>query len=400
MDTTREVAARLPPAVWIIGFGIFAQGTSELMLAGLLPEFAADLRVTIPQAGGLISAFAIGMFLGAPVLAVITLRWSRRLSLLVFLCVFGGSHIVSALTGNYELLMLMRFVSGLAYAGFWTVGASAAMSLVGSGHRGRAMSVVAGGLTVATVLGLPAGTWLGQQWGWRAAFWTVSALTAIAALAVVAAVPHLRADEVPRVRTELRGMTPPRLWLSYALTAVTTTALIGTFSYLAALLTHTTRIDPTWVPLVLLGYGVGALVGITVGGRAADRMPGAILGLGLTGLLLASALLALTAAHAAPAIALVLALGLLGFCTNPALNSRYMAIAPKAPTLAVAGNISAFNVGITLGPWIGGIALAAGQDYPAIPALGAGFAAIALLLWGVDIRLQMRRPTVRVSLTN
>ncbi|GAB33371.1 MFS transporter [Gordonia otitidis] len=313
------------------------------------------------------------------------------MSLLLFLAVFVLTHVVSALTDSYGLLFAMRFVGAFAYAGFWAVGGSTAMAMAGPKRRGQAMSIVAGGLTVATVLGLPAGTWIGQHFGWRGAFWAVAILSAIAAIAVLAVVPRLRPENPPRVRDELRGMAPPRLWLSYAMTATATTALLGTFSYLSAMLLETTGLDPAWVPAVLFGYGLGALIGIAAGGRAADRIPRAILGIGFAGLLITSLLLALTAHRAEMVVALIFLLGLLGFSTNPALNSRFMTIAPKAPTLAVSGNISAFNVGITLGPWLGGLALDAGYDYPAIPAVGAAIAGIALLLWGWDLALQRHR---------
>ena len=186
-------------------------------------------------------------------------------------------------------------------------------------------------------------------------------------------------------------MRPPRLWLSYAMTAVATTALLGTFSYLAAMLLETTGINSAWMPAVLFGYGFGALIGIAVGGKAADRYPRAVLGVGFAGLLVASLLLALLAHQVIATVVLVVAVGLLGFSTNPALNSRFLAIAPTAPTLSVSGNISAFNVGITLGPWIGGLVLSAGYGYPVIPAVGAGIAAIALLLWAWDLALQRRQ---------
>ncbi|WP_069811634.1 Cmx/CmrA family chloramphenicol efflux MFS transporter [Streptomyces sp. TP-A0874] len=381
----------MPLPIWTIGFGIFAQGTSELMLAGILPEMAADLGVTIPRAGALISAFALGMLVGAPVLAVLTLRWPRRLALLVFLGAFGLTHITSALTDSYGLLFAMRFIGAFAYAGFWAVGASTAMAMAGPERRGRAMSVVAGGLTLAIVLGLPAGTWIGQHLGWRGAFWAVTVLSAIAAAAITAVIPGLRPENPPSLRAELRGLAPPRLWLSYAMTAVATTALLGTFSYLAAMLLTTTGLAPARVPAVLFGYGLGALVGITIGGSTADRFPRAILGIGFAGLVITSLLLALGAEHTAATVVLVFALGLLGFSTNPALNSRFTAIAPNAPVLAVSGNISAFNVGIALGPWLGGLALASGHDYPAIPVMGAALAGAALLLWGWDLALQKRR---------
>lgn len=302
----------LPPAIWAIAFGIFAQGTSELMLAGLLPQMAADLGVSIPQAGLLISAFALGMVAGAPVLAVLTLRWRRRFALLVFLVVFTGSHIASALAGSYGVLLAMRFIGAFAYAGFWAVGGSTAMALAGAQRRGRVMSIVTGGLTVATVLGLPAGTWIGQHLGWRGAFWMVAVLCLIAVPLVVMAVPELRPSGPAGVRRELRGLTRPRLWLSYAMTAVSKAALLGTFSYLAVMLVETAGLDVAWIPVVLLGYGMGALGGIVAGGRFADRYPRATLGVGFTGLLVTLMSIWLVARHAGAVGALVVPLGLLG----------------------------------------------------------------------------------------
>lgn len=374
----------MPTAVLIIGFAIFAQGTSELMLAGLLPELAADLSVTIPQAGLLISGFALGMLVGAPTLAILTLRWPRKRAMLAFLAIFMLAHIAGALTSDYALLFTARFISAFVYAGFWAVGGSTAMALVPADQRGRAMSVVAGGLTVATVIGLPAGTWIGHFLGWRGAFWAVAALAALAIIAVLIKMPPQRPDQIPRVRGELRGLASPRLWLSYAMTAISTAALLGTFSFLGAMLINVTGIDAGWVPAVLLTYGVGALIGMAIGGRAADTRPVGVLAVGFTGLLATSILIALTAKHPAAVVIAVLLLGLTGFGTNPALNSRVFGIAPAAPTLAVAGNTSAFNIGISIGPWLGGLALTAGLGYPSIAWIGAGLAVIALALLGIE----------------
>jgi DHA1 family chloramphenicol resistance protein-like MFS transporter len=171
------------------------------------------------------------------------------------------------------------------------------------------------------------------------------------------------------------------------MTAVSTAALLGTFSYLGAMLIDTTGLDRRWVPGVLLTYGLGALIGIALGGRAADLYPLGVLAVGFTGLLATSVLLALTEAHAIDVLILVLLLGLAGFGTNPALNSRVVGIAPAAPTLAVAGNTAAFNVGISAGPWFGGLALTAGFGYPAVAWIGAGLAAVALALVGVEAKL-------------
>ncbi|MBU8812050.1 MFS transporter [Mycolicibacterium goodii] len=381
----------MPVAIWVLGVAIFAQGTSELMLAGLLPELSADFAVSIPRAGLAVSVFALGMLVGAPILAILTLRWPRRRALLAFLGVFIAAHAVGAVTDSFPVLLSTRFVGAFVYAGFWAVGASTAMTLVSPDRRGRAMSVVAGGLTVAMVIGLPAGTWIGQQFGWRVALWAVTALTIVAAGAVLAAVPDTRSQTVIRTRDEIRGVAVPRLWLSYALTATSTAALLGTFTYLSAMLITTTGVQAGLVPLVLLGYGLGALVGMACGGHAADRWPRAVLATGFGILTVVLVLLALTVHSAAAVVALVLLLGFAGFGTNPALNSRVFGIAPEAPTLAPAGNISAFNVGISAGPWLSGLALTAGQGYPSVPWIGAGLGACALVLLAVDVWVSRAR---------
>ncbi|MEV4732492.1 Cmx/CmrA family chloramphenicol efflux MFS transporter [Saccharopolyspora sp. NPDC049426] len=376
----------MPVAIVVLGFAIFAQGTSELMIAGLLPEIASDLDVTISQAGLLVSGFALGMLIGAPVLAVVTLRWRRRIALLLFLGLFVLAHIAGALAPGYHTLLVSRFVGAFVYAGFWAVAASTAMALVPVARRGRAMSIVAGGLTVATVIGLPAGTWIGQNLGWRGTFWVVTALSAVAMIGVLAKVPDITPQNAPRVRDELRGLGVPRLWLSYAMTSVSTAALLVTFTYLAAMLVENTGMDARWVPLVLLGYGIGALAGMALGGRAADTRPIGVLAAGFTGLLLVSVLIAVLAEQVVPVVVLAVVLGFTGFGVNPALNSRVFGIAPGAPTLAAAGSTAAFNVGITVGPWLGGLALTAGYGYPAIPWIGAALASAVLVLLVVEVR--------------
>lgn len=374
----------MPIAVVIIGLAIFAQGTSELMLAGLLPDLAADLGVTVPQAGYLISGFALGMLVGAPVLAVVTLRWPRRRAMLAFLTVFVLAHLVSALTTSYAVLFAVRFVSAFVYAGFWAVGGSTAMALVSEDRRGRAMSIVAGGLTVAAVIGLPAGTWIGQYLGWRGAFWAVAVLSTLAVVAVLVGVPDLKPDRPPRVRDELRGLATPRLWLSYAMTAVSTAAQLVTFSYLSVILVDSTGLAAGWVPAVLLLYGLGTVTGMAVGGRAADTRPLGVLAAGFAGVLVTSVLLASTMRHVVPAVIAIVLLGLAGFGPNPALNSRVYGIAPMAPTLAAAGSVSSFNLGITIGPWLGGLAITAGLGYPAVAWIGAGLSVLSLALLTIE----------------
>ncbi|MFD0683304.1 Cmx/CmrA family chloramphenicol efflux MFS transporter [Actinomadura fibrosa] len=369
----------MPLAVYMLGLAIFAQGTSELMLAGLLPEMAADLGVSVPDAGLLISAFAIGMLAGAPVLAVLTLRWPHRRALLVFLALFVAMHVAGALTPGYGVLFATRVAAAFVYAGFWAVAAVAAVGRVPADARARAMGIVAGGLTIAGVVGLPAGTAIGQHLGWRAAFWTVAALSALSMVGIAATIRGGGpAGPVSRVRDELRAMAAPRLWAAYGTTALSVGAVLVTFSYLGAMLTDTTGLAERWVPAVLALYGAGSFLGIAVGGRTSDGHPARTLYAGNAGVVAVSVLLALTAGSPVPAIALVFLLGAFGFVTNPALNARVFALAGDAPTLAAATNVSAFNVGITVAPWLGGLAIGAGLGYPSTAWIGAGLGAAAI----------------------
>lgn len=368
----------MPLAVYVLGLAIFAQGTSELMLAGLLPEIAGDLDVSIPAAGLLISAFAAGMLIGAPILAVATLRWSRRAALLGFLAVFAFTHVAGALTPGYGMLLATRVVGAFVYAGFWAVAAVAAIGLAGPQSRAKAMSILAGGLTVATIVGLPAGTVIGQHLGWRAAFWVVAGLSAVAMIGVIATIPGGRSDSTPELGQELRSMANPALWLAYGTTALSTGAVLVVFSYLAPLLIDSTGLSAGWVPVVLALYGVGALAGITVGGRTADARPFTTLRVGMAGVIAASVVLALSAGTAWIAVPAVVAIGAFGFANNPAVNSRVFTVAGSAPTLAAAFNISAFNVGITAGPWLGGLAIGAGAGYASVGWIGAGLGVLAL----------------------
>ncbi|ATL31241.1 Cmx/CmrA family chloramphenicol efflux MFS transporter [Streptomyces formicae] len=397
----------MPPAVYIVGLGIFTQGTSEFMLSGLLPGMADDLGVSIPDAGLLISAFAIGMVVGAPLLAVATLGWPRRTALVSLQAAFVVAHVVGALAPGYAVLFVTRVISALAYAGYWGVAVATAVALVPASAKARAVAVVAGGLTLATIVGVPAGTLLGQVSSWRAAFWAVAAATVVSLVCTLILVPggnggrgvrsgnggrggngERGAGERPSVRAELRGMARPQLWLSYAITAFAFGAVIVTFSYLAALLTEVGGVSEGWVPAILALFGVGGLAGIVVGGRTAEASPLGTLGLGLGGLVLFSVLLALTAEVTAVVIALVLLLGFVGYVTNPALQSRVFTLAPGAPTLVGATNTAAFNVGNTVAPLLGGLTIDAGFGYASVAWVGAALAGAGVLgvLWAARLQ--------------
>ncbi|MDT9690257.1 MFS transporter [Streptomyces sp. P9(2023)] len=384
----------MPLAVYILGLGIFTQGTSEFMLSGLLPNLADDLGVSIPDAGLLISAFAIGMVVGAPLLAVATLKWPRRTALVALQAVFIAAHIVGALAPGYGLLFATRVISALAYAGFWGVAVATAVALVPANAKGKAVAVVASGLTLATIVGVPAGTVLSQFAGWRAAFWGVAVLTLVSLACSLLAIPGGKGsgEETRTVRAELRAMARPQLWLSYAVTAFSFGAVIVTFSYLASLLTDVTGLTEGWVPVLLALFGVGGLLGMVIGGRTAEAYPIRTLALGTGVLAVASVLLAVLAENTVVTVALIFVLGLAGYVTNPILQSRVFVVAPGAPTLVGATNTSAFNVGNTLAPAFGGLTISAGFGFESVAWVGAALAACGLLgtLWAGHLQYRTR----------
>ncbi|MFM9615688.1 Cmx/CmrA family chloramphenicol efflux MFS transporter [Streptomyces niveiscabiei] len=376
----------MPVLVYLLGLGTFAQGTSEFMLSGLLPPLADDLGVSLPDAGLLVSAFAAGMIVGAPLLTLATLRLPRRSALVGFQAVFVAGHVAAALVPDFGFLLAMRVVTGMAYAGFWALASVAAVSVVPAGRRGKAMSVVVSGLSLSMILGVPAGTLLAQHASWRAAFWAVAVLTALSALAVLAMLPGGRdtTTERPRLRTELRSLAVPRLWVAYTTTALTISATTAVFSYLGALLEDVTGIPESLVPLVLGLYGVGALAGLTLGGRLADRAPFAVLLTGMGTVAAVAATLALTAGTPALTIPLTVLLAAGGFATNPAVNARVFGVLGETRTLGGALNIVAFNVGIAVAPWVSGLVIETGSGLAGIGWVGAGFGMAAMVSALVD----------------
>ncbi|WKX71041.1 Cmx/CmrA family chloramphenicol efflux MFS transporter [Streptomyces sp. XD-27] len=390
----------MPVAVYVLGLSVFALGTSEFMLSGLLQPLARDMGVSIPQAGLLVSAFAIGMVVGAPLLAAATLRLPRRTTLIALLGVFGLGQVAGALAPTYAVLFASRVVSALACAGFWAVGAAVAVSLVPPTSRARAMAVMVGGLSIANIAGVPAGALLGQHAGWRAAFWAVAALSVLGLVGVAALVPRTEVptgEDRPRLRAELRIYRDPQVWLALATTALNAAAVFSLFSYLAPLLTDVAGLAESWVPTVLALFGVGALIGTALGGRIADARPFGTMYGGIAATAAVLALLALAARHAVPAVGLSLLLGVAAFTTAPALNARMFNVAGAAPTLAGATTTSAFNIGNTLGPWLGGLVIGAGWGYPAVAWTSAALAAAAIGTTALASRLHRRTEAATTS---
>nr|WP_321272395.1 MFS transporter [Alcaligenes faecalis] len=384
-----KTTGTIPSAVYLLALSLFAMGSAEFLMGGILPMIAEDLRISLPTAGTLISAFAVGALIGGPPFAILALRWPSRSALFISQVAFIAATVVSLLAQGYWAILLARFGMGLAYACFWSVAAATAVQLSPPDRRAKALSIVVSGLTVAMVLGGPAGTYISEATGWRGGFWAVIAVTVISAVAVLLALPKHTARDAkePDLVTELRAMKRPALWVAYATTMFTTAAYMGTFGYIAALLMEVSGLNAEWLPAVLILFGVGAFIGLTIGGRTADAQPRGTLVAGIIGLIVSSAIIASFAASVWATVAMVFMLGLAGFLLNPAVWGRVYVLAPDAPMLAGATNASAFQAGLTLAPLLAGIPISLGYGLASVAWVGVIIAVASLLLAGLDARL-------------
>ncbi|GAA2483634.1 MFS transporter [Streptomyces thermolineatus] len=346
----------MPLPLYLLALAVFAMGTSEFMLAGLLPDIASDLDVTVGAAGTLTSAFAVGMVVGAPLVAALARDWPRRSGLLGFVLAFAAAHAVGAVTTSFPVLFATRVVAALANAGFLAVALTAAAALVPPDRKGRALAVLLSGTTVATVAGVPGGSVLGTALGWRAAFWAVAALCLPAALGILKAVPAGRAQGEaaggPALRTELAQLTRPPLILVMLLGALVNAATFGSFTFLAPVVTDTAGLGELWISVVLVLFGAGSFAGVTVAGRLSDRRPGSVVAVGGPLLLLGWPALAVLADEPAALFALVFAQGALSFALGSTLIARVLHEAAEAPSMAGSYATAALNAGAATGPLV------------------------------------------------
>ncbi|MGW3495399.1 Cmx/CmrA family chloramphenicol efflux MFS transporter [Streptomyces sp. NPDC001020] len=346
----------MPLPLYLLAMAIFAMGTSEFMLAGLLPDIASDLDVTVGTAGMLTSAFAIGMIVGAPFMAGLARNWPRRSSLLGFVLVFLSAHAMGAVTGSFPLLLATRVVAALANAGFLAVALTTAAAMVSPDRKGRALAVLLSGTTVATIAGVPGGSVLGTLLGWRATFWAVAALCLPAAIGILSGIPTrpLRQDKAdgPALRSELAQLRRPRLLLVMLLGALVNAATFGSFTFLAPVVTDAAGLGRLWVSAVLVLFGVGSFVGVTVAGRLSDQRPGLVIATGGPLLLIGWPTLAVLAHKPVALFLLVFVQGALSFALGSTLITRVLYEAAGAPTMAGSYATAALNVGAAVGPLI------------------------------------------------
>jgi DHA1 family inner membrane transport protein len=357
-------------ALAVGGFGI---GTGEFGIMGLLPDVAGDIGVSIPVAGHVISAYALGVVVGAPVIAVLAAKLSRRTLLLALMTVFAAGNVASALAPDYGWLVVLRFLTGLPHGAYFGVASLVAAKMAQPNQRARAVGRVMLGLAVATLLGVPLATSFGQTLGWRAAFAAVGAIGALAILLIWRFVPADAPDADASPFRELGALRRLQVWLTLGIGAVGSGGMFAVFSYITPTLVNVAGIREALVPFVLCVFGTGMIIGNIAGSRLADRALLPTIG----GLLVWNAtvlgLLVFTAGHAWLAVINVLLIGT-GFAVVPGLQTRLMDVAADAQTLAAALNHSAFNVANALGAWTGGLAIAAGYGWTSTGWVGTLFA--------------------------
>ncbi|WP_392543543.1 MFS transporter [Oryzobacter telluris] len=385
---SRPRHATLATVALILG-GV-AIGTTEFVTMGLLPEIAAGVSVDIPAAGHTISAYAAGVVLGAPLLAVLGATWPRKALLVGLMAAFTVGNVLSALAPSYETLVAARFVAGLPHGAFFGVAALVAVDLAERGQAGRAVGRVMLGIPIANVLGVPGATWLGQNLGWRTAFWLV-AVIGVATVALVAyAVPHLARDHTKTVRNELSALTSLQVWLTLGVGAVGFGGMFAMYSYIAPTVTDVTGLPASAVPLFLLVFGASGFVGNLVAGRMGDWSVIRSVVIGMGGLGVSLALFALVAQWVVPALVVLALTSVLASVLVINLQLRLMQVAGTAQTLAAASNHAALNLANALGAWVGGVVIGAGYGYTAPSWVGVGLAALGLLILGASLLVHRR----------
>ncbi len=389
-STARAPRTPLPPIVWLLALGTFLMCTTEFLIAGLLAQMADDFGVRPSQAGLLITAFAIGMIVGAPLMAVATLRLPKRATLVLALAIFAAGHVVAALSDSFGLLLVARVLTAVVTGAFWSVASVVAARAAGPEASSRALGMMGSGVALATVLGVPLGSLVGDHLGWRGAFWALAVLAVFAAVVIGRCTPADEAGRTVSVRKELAALRSTRLWLVLGATVLVMGGCMGAFSYISPLLTERSGVALGLVPLVFVCFGVGSMIGTNGVGRFADRRPIATF---VACALAAALVLALLIPLSATPVTAVLVITLLGVVTMaipPVATGLTVRLAGSAPTLAAAFAVAAFNGGIAAGSSIGGWTLdtALGVTGPAT----VGVAMVALGLVPLIALARLRQP--------
>lgn len=377
-----------------LALGSFGIGTNEFVAMGLLPEIAGGLRISEPTAGHVISAYALGVVVGAPVLAAVTAKFNRKIVLMSLMALFAMGNVATVLAPNYAVLIGARFLAGLPHGAYFGVAALVAARLLGPERRAKAVAQVMTGLTVATVVGVPMASWLGQLLGWRSAFALVVAIGLLTLVAIFFWLPEVGGGHATSTRTELGALRRPQVWLALLIGMVGFGGMFAVYTYIATTLTDVSGVSRSWMPLGLMVFGIGMVVGNFAGGRMADRSVVRGLYISMVALAVVLAIFVAAAHNAFTAMVVLFGIGASGAAIAPALQTRLMDVAAEAQTLAAALNHSALNIANAAGAWIGGLVIAAGYGYTAPAAAGAALAVVGLVVLTISVALQRRTSAV------
>lgn len=371
-------------ALAVAAFGI---GTTEFVIMGLLPDVARDLGVTIPAAGMLVTGYALGVTIGAPIVAIATANMPRRTALLSLIGLFIIGNVLCALSPNYAVLMLARVVTAFCHGAFFGIGSVVAAGLVAPNRRAQAIALMFAGLTLANVLGVPFGTALGQQLGWRSTFWAVTVIGLLAAIALALWLPKKIEMQKTSLLQEFAVLKDKQVLMVLAISALASASLFSVFTYITPILEDVTGLTPHAVTLVLLVFGLGLTVGSALGGKLADwRLMPSLIGF-LVALAIVLTVFTLTMRTPLPAVITIFIWGVLAFAIVPPLQVLVVERASAAPNLASTLNQGAFNLGNASGAWFGGMAISAGFHLTTLPYVGVVVvvAALGLTLWSASI---------------
>ena len=382
----------MPLALLALAIGAFGIGTTEFVIMGLLPEVAADFGVSIPTAGFLVTGYALGVVIGAPLMTVLGTKVSRKRMLMVLMGLFIVGNVLSAVAPVFGVMLAGRVVASLAHGAFFGIGSVVAADLVAPQKKAGAIAMMFTGLTVANVVGVPLGTFVGQSAGWRATFLIVAGLGVLGLLGVAKLVPEQPRPEGVRLRHEIAAFRNVQVLLAMAMTVLGFGGVFAAITYITPMMTEVTGFADSSVTWLLVLFGLGMVGGNLIGGKFADRALMPLLYVSLGALSLVLALFTLTAHNTVTAAITIVLIGALGFATVPPLQKRVLDQAAGAPTLASAVNIGAFNLGNALAAWLGGMVIAAGFGYTAPNWVGAALAASALALAVLAQILERRSP--------
>ncbi|MFF2243317.1 MFS transporter [Arthrobacter sp. NPDC058130] len=384
----------MPLGLLALAVGGFGIGLTEFVILGLLPEVAADFSVSIPVAGHLVSGYALSVAVGGFLVTAATASMRPKAVLCGLMALFILGNLLSAVASDYTAMFAGRVVAALCHGAFFGIGAVLASTLVAPDRKARAISVMFAGLTIANVLGVPLGTFLGQQLGWRATFWAITIIGVIALSGLIAYVPARDAEHrgPGQLRRELGAFASGQVWLSILVTVFGFGAMFGAFTYIAPMLTGLSGLSPEAVPWMLVVFGAGLFTGNLIGGRAADANLDRSLLILLTILTVVLLVFTVTVNNPWGAGVTLFLLGTVGFAAVPGMQTRVLSFAHRAPTLASGVNISAFNLGNAIGAYLGGVTISAGLGLSSPVWVGAGLAVTAVALMGAAVLLLRRIP--------